>query len=404
MTRLPLLVASLIALAAAPFVACKNTTALSLPAGIPKARGVERAMWVTRFDYQTPHDIERIAECCQLAGMNTILFQVRGNATTSYHSANEPWAEQFQFTDPGFDPLATAIQAAHARGLQLKAWVNVVPAWWGTTPPSDPHQVWNAHKDWLWYDQNGKVQPLSDRFYVSLNPCLPEVRRYIADVLRDLVARYDLDGLHLDYLRFPNDKAPAGADYPRDARTVKLFRGETDTTPEKDKAKWDAWRTEQVTNLLREIRRQVRQERPSLELSAAVGPEPDQALHQHFQDARTWAHEKLVDALYPMSYAHDTAAFQRRVETWRGIAHDVPVVLGLRLDTGDVDLHQREIATALKEFRSYALFAYASLFDSPGDALEPQSEQARTQRQVRRTALLPMLKSMARGGASTDAE
>lgn len=388
---------SLTALAAGFLPACSSSNSLRLPAAFPKARSVERAMWVTRFDYMTPHDIEKAAEACKLAGMNTMVFQVRGNATASYKSAYEPWSESFHFADPGFDPLATAIQAAHSRGLKLEAWVNVVPAWWGTTPPADPHQVWNEHKDWLWYDQNGKLQPFSDKFYASLNPCLPEVRRYLADVMRDLVARYDVDGLHLDYIRFPNEKAEAGADYPRDAKTVKLFRGETGKTPEQDKAGWNAWRAEQVTNLLREIRRQVRQEKPDVELSAAVGPEPERALEHHFQDVRTWVKEGLVDALYPMNYTKEPATFQRRVELWRDIARDMPVVMGLRVDSGDVELHRSQLSTALREFRGYCVFAYASLFDSPNDEIEKQTEDARMQRQARREVLLPVLKAIASG-------
>ena len=394
----------LITVAAAFAPSCNTSNSIRLPAGVPKARSVERAMWVTRFDYQNAHDIEKAAEACRLAGMNTMLFQVRGNATASYKSAYEPWGEQFGFADPGFDPLARAIEAAHARGLKLKAWVNVVPAWWGTTAPTDPHQVWNEHKDWLWYDQNGKVQPFTDKFYVSLNPCLPEVRRYLSNVMRDLVARYDVDGLHLDYIRFPNDLAEKGLDYPRDAKTVKLFRGETGKTPDEDKAGWNAWRAEQVTNLLREIRRQVRQEKPDVELSAAVGPEPERALEHHFQDVRTWVKDGLVDALYPMNYTKDPAIFAKRVELWRGISRDVPVVMGVRVDSGDVALHKGQLSTALQEFRGFAVFAFASLFDSPNDELEKQTNDARTQRQTRREALLPVFKAIARGETDRDAE
>lgn len=404
MQRITSLLFAFVASAAFLLPACDANRSLRLPSVIPRGHSVERAMWVTRFDYKTAHDIETIAESCKLAGMNTILFQVRGNATASYRSAYEPWSEQFGFADPSFDPLATAIEAAHSRGLELKAWVNVMPAWWGTAPPTDTRQLWNAHKDWLWYDQNGKAQPLSDKFYVSVNPCLPEVRKYLASVMRDLVQRYDLDGLHLDYIRFPNDKAEKGVDYPRDAKTVKLFRGETNKLPDQDPDAWNDWRAEQVSNLLREIRRQVRQAKPDLELSAAVGPEPERALVHHFQDVRTWVKEELVDVLYPMSYAHDTATFQKRVALWRPIADDVSVVMGLRIDTNDVELHRKEIVSALSEFRGFSLFAYSSLFDSANDEIDSQTDDSRAARLKRRTALLPMLKDVAKNGGMSRAE
>jgi uncharacterized lipoprotein YddW (UPF0748 family) len=200
----------------------------------PRVTQPMRAIWVTRSDYRTPEDVGRIVNNCADAGFNTILFQVRGNATVFYRSDIEPWAEQFEFQDPGFDPLALAIEEARQRGVELHAWVNVMPAWRGTTPPAEASQIYNTRPEWFWYDQNGNRQQLSS-FYVSLNPCLPEVREYLVDVYRELVSRYDVDGLHLDYIRFPNEPpaTPRGSDvdYPYDERTLALFKAETGKTP-----------------------------------------------------------------------------------------------------------------------------------------------------------------------------
>ena len=237
----------------------------------PKAP--RRAMWVTRFDYLTVADVEKVVADCKLAGINTILFQVRGNATAFYKSSFEPWAEQFHFKDPGFDPLETAIRAAHANGIELHAWVNVMPAWWGTEKPTEPRQIYNTKPEWFWYDQKGERQPLAPKFYVSLNPCLPEVRKYLVDVLKDLAEHYAIDGLHLDYTRFPNDAVPGvaprpGIDFPRDKTTLSLFAKDTGKTPDKDAAAWNAWRAEQVTSLVRDIRAMLRAARPKAELSS----------------------------------------------------------------------------------------------------------------------------------------
>jgi uncharacterized lipoprotein YddW (UPF0748 family) len=392
-----LVTAFVVAIAAQGSAACR---ASDLP--LPMPRSVERAMWVTRFDFKTAHDVEKIVESTRMAGINTILFQVRGNATALYPSPYEPWAEQFNYTDPGFDPLKVAIDAAHERNMRLVAWVNVVPAWWGKEPPKDPKQLYNKHPEWLWYDQFGNKQALSDKFYVSVNPCLPEVRRYLVEVMRDIVGRYDLDGLHLDYLRFPNEPPaiPAGTkiDYPRDKPTVALFRGETDKLPEEDPKAWNAWRTEAISDILREVRRMVRQTRPSVELSAAVGPDPDVAA-THFQDVRTWLAEDLIDVVYPMNYTHDPKVFQERVERWKTIAKGHPVVMGVRVDSGNVALHKEQLSAALQAFRGYSIFAYSSLFDSPNTDIDSQDEKSRMERQARRQALVPMLQSLAKPGA-----
>lgn len=376
-------------------VACQS---VSLPHGRP----VTRAMWVTRFDYKTAADIEKIVQSCQEAGCNTILFQVRGNATAFYRSSYEPWAEQFNFTDPGFDPLQVAIDAAHGRNMKLHAWVNVVPAWWGTEPPREARQIYNKKPEWAWYDKNGARQPLAEKFYVSLNPCLPEVREYLVKVMEDLVGRYAIDGLHLDYIRFPND--PVGgntrqADYPRDRQTVGLFEAETGKKPETSPADWDNWRTEQVTNLVREIRRKVNEYKPYLELSVAVGPVPDVAKATHFQDVKTWMKEKLVDAVYPMNYTRDPKVFEERVALWKDFAGRTPVVMGVRIDD-NIETDRAQLETVLHTFRGYSIFAYSSLFDSANTALEKQDEATRDRRELVRKALMPQLADLSRPGAA----
>jgi uncharacterized lipoprotein YddW (UPF0748 family) len=162
----------------------------------PKVLDPMRAVWVTRSDYRTADDIDRVMDNC----------------------------------DPGYDPLAVAVHEAHRRGLALHAWVNVMPAWSGDGPPPIRNQLYHTRPHWFWYDATGKRQPITHRvgdrtrnWYVSLNPCLPEVRQYLVAVMREIVANYPVDGLHLDYIRFPNEAVVPGEqvpDYPRDRRTL----------------------------------------------------------------------------------------------------------------------------------------------------------------------------------------
>src|SRR5262245_40426125 len=97
-------------------------------AAAPRLANPTRAIWVTRFDYRTADDVAQIMEHCQSAGLNTVMFQVRGNGTAFYRSRREPWAQELGGKDPGFDPLEVACREAHARHIQLHAWVNVMPA------------------------------------------------------------------------------------------------------------------------------------------------------------------------------------------------------------------------------------------------------------------------------------
>jgi uncharacterized lipoprotein YddW (UPF0748 family) len=370
-----------------------------------------RAIWVTRFDYTTPDDVKRIVNNCADAGFNVILFQVRGNGTAFYASNLEPWADELGGSDPGYDPLALAIDEAHGRDVELHAYVNVMPAWRGPEPPGNPEQLYNKHADWFWFDAEGNRQPLLhevDRqrrgWYASLNPCLPEVREYLVAVFEDLVSRYDVDGLHLDYIRFPNEPVVRGEnvpDYPRDARTLALYQEETGLTPDQDAEAWNRWRTECVTKLVSDIHRMIRRTRPQAVLSAAVGSVRENALH-HFQDAQQWMEDGIIDAAILMNYTDSPQDFGARIDPWLGVDSRAVLVPGLWFgrhpneSTEDATIAVKEqIEIAREKTGNFCVFAYSSLFDSGDEELTSQNERQRNLRKIRRDVLLPFLTGIA---------
>ena len=362
----------------------------------------QRFLWITRWDFRDERDVRRIVTDAAEAGFDALVFQVRGAASTLYPSSLEPRAPELTDAPVDFDPLRTALLAAHARGLEVHAWVNVVPSWWGLVPPADPLHVYNRHPEWHWFDGKSHRQALSEGFYVSLNPCLPGVRDYIVAVLEELVRNYDLDGLHLDYLRFPNEPpaTPPGShsDWPRDPATLWLYAQDTGLYPDQDRDRWDAWRSEQVTQLLRDIRAMVDECRPGLVLSAAVGSEPAQALAAHHQDVDAWIDEDLLDLILPMNYTSDLERFEERLERWEARSLATPVVMGLML-SGDAELRRMELQRAAQRYPALAVFAYHELFDSRNEVLTDQGEDQSTQRGLRRGLLLPALR---RGQQSAD--
>lgn len=343
----------------------------------PAAVWPPRAVWVVRQAYNSPEQIAAIMERSAQAGLNTVLFQVRGNATAYYRSRYEPWAEHFDFKDPGFDPLEVACREAHRRGLALHAWVNVMPAWRGRRPPADMKHLYHTHPYWFLHDQRGQRQALGD-FYVSLNPCLPEVRTYLVNVMADIVARYPIDGLHLDYIRFPMESVPRGVDYPRDAATLRLYRAATGKSPDDDSAAWSRWRREQVTRLVAEIRQSVRRARPPVRLTAACIPDVDEARTRFFQDGPAWLRANLVDAVFVMNYTPDHDLFRRRHQLWRRSAPGRTVVPGLGVYMHDSPADSiAQLRLAEQWGHGFALFSYGALLErcaggvSRIDALTP---------------------------------
>lgn len=349
-----------------------------------------RAAWVARFHYRYPDDIATIMANCAAAGCNTVFWQVRGDGTAMYPSRLEPWGRAFGFEDPGFDPLALAVQEAHRHGLRIEAWVNVMPGWQGRTPPPHGGQLYHTHPDWFLHDAAGRPQPLGD-FYVILNPCLPEVRRHIVAVFDDLVSRYDLDGVHLDYVRYAwEGLAGARQAYPRDAGTLALYRRETGRHPDDDAAAWDHWRANQLTRLVDDIGRVVRRRRPGISVTASVWRDPRIGYRDYLQNSVAWLRAGLVDVLVPMVYTADAGQFAADIDSYRRLVGRGWIVPGIGLYMHERPEQVRAQLQYCAEWGGdYALFSYDSLYPTHGDRDRDARERAAGQalRDVRRAVL-----------------
>ncbi len=180
-----------------------------------------------------------------------------------------------------------------------------------------------AHPDWANYDNHGNMIPVGQTkpFFDQANP---EVRQYLLKLYTEIVTRYNVDGLQLDYIRYPFQDPGAGRiyGYGKAARAqfqqingvdpLSILPGDRDLWQ-----KWTAFRTQQVDSFVSEVSQQLRQKRPNLILSVAVFPLPEleriQKIQQHWE---VWARRGDIDLIVPMTYALDTARFQRLAQPW----------------------------------------------------------------------------------------
>lgn len=349
---------------------------------------IQNAIWITRWDYLSEVDVVKCIENVAAAGFDTVLFQVRGNGTVFYRSEIEPWAEEFQHADPGFDPLEVACREATSRGIALHAWINAVPGWRGDTAPPDtvPPQHWNARPGWFLHDAQLKRQPLQPNYYVALNPCLPQVREHIAAICSEIVEKYPVAGIHLDYIRFL--ESGIETDYPRDPESLKLFSEQThQSDPDAAPEIWDRWRRDQITALVREIRQAVRRSDRDALLTAAVYRTPLIAHDRVRQDWPRWLRLGLIDAVFPMQYDREIPRFEKRVRECMREARGYPVLMGIGTylhDDPAVTLRQRQLALRLG-CQGVSHFAYSSFWQA-GQAGASEGEL----RLLRRQQILPV--------------
>ncbi|MFQ5813815.1 MAG: glycoside hydrolase family 10 protein [Anaerolineae bacterium] len=285
-----------------------------------------RGLWVDRWSYKSPDDIQAIVQKAAQANFNAIFFQVRGKADAYYQSNHEPWAAGLTVSgtytqtqlgqDPGWDPLQVAIDEAHARGLQLHAWINVYPVWMTSpesqAPPQDvtpEHLFWKlSHAygwaDWRQWDEEGPMRLDDSRFpYLYASPAVTLTVSHIISVCQDIVTNYEVDGLHLDHIRY------AGPEFSHDPISEAAFA--EDQVPGKDLT-WEDWQRAQVTDLVGQIYEQAVLPNQDVTLTAAVWPiyrdywdwiEND-SYGGYYQDSQGWMGEELIDAIVPMLYAN----------------------------------------------------------------------------------------------------
>ncbi len=321
------------------------------------AQGQYRAFWADTFNtaLNNHNDIVTVVNQVRAAKCNAIFAQVRRRGDAWYLNSVEPKPD-FVNIVTGFDPLADLIAEAHANGIEIHAFVIAGAAWnknptlpVSTTggPPSTPNHVFNLHgnfnaatgaidggpNNWLTRtllpDQTGITfggYRFGAEFWLDFGH--PGAAEYTVDALTHLVRSYDLDGLHLDRIRYPElnvtGQTPSsgvsiGYNDTSVARFQRRYGLPAGAIPAQNDANWSQWRRDQVTNLVRRIYLNAVAVKPNIKISGAFisfggGPTTEaswnsaEAYWRVYQDWRAWTEEGIIDIAAPMVYKSEHTA------------------------------------------------------------------------------------------------
>lgn len=256
----------------------------------------------------------RMLDRLKAINVNTVLLQTRIRATTIYPSNIEPWDGCLSGKpgkSPGYDVLQFAIDECHRRGMELHAWVVTIPV-----------GKWNTYGCQQLRKRYGSlIKHIGEEGY--MNPESPITADYIADICEEITRRYDVDGIHLDYIRYPE-----------------TWRG-----PKSQ---------ENITRIVRRIHQKVKSLKKWVKLSCSpIGKYDDlsrysskgwNARRQVAQDAQGWLGEGLMDQLYPMMYFQGNNFYPFAID-WQEHSYGRTVVSGL----GIYMLHPHERNWPLSE-------------------------------------------------------
>ncbi len=319
-----------------------------------------RAFWVDTFNtnLNTPAEVTAVVNNAKAAKANALFVQARRRGDSWYLNSLEPMGDRTPIV-PGFDPLQDIITKAHAEGIEVHAFV-IMAAVWGRAPnlfpPENPNHVFNKHggynpatntitpgpNNWLTRtlipDGTASITYQGHRFgsdfWVDFGH--PDAAEYTVNVLRHLVANYDLDGLHLDRIRYPEisiaGQTPStGTSVGYNFTSVERFNDHYNRTgtPAINDPLWSQWRRDQVTSVVRRVYLETLALKPQMKVSGAyiafggIGNTNDstwnsaEAYWRVYQDWRAWTQEGITDIAIPMVYkAEHTATVRAQYDQW----------------------------------------------------------------------------------------
>jgi len=336
-----------------------------------------RGLWVDAFHdgFKTPAETIELVEHARRNHINTLFIEVRKVGDAYYRSKYEPAACDMA---PGYDPLAHVLALCHdtSRGkqpIEVHAWIVVYRlARSGVKLPSG--HVFERQPTWACLNRSGSKSQDNNLF---VDPGVPGVIDHTAAVVADLVHKYDIDGIHLDYIRYP------GEEWGYNSIALKRFSrltGKSGRAPLPDDEIWSQFRRDQVTALVRRVYAVVKSIRTQVKVSVAAiacggpgrgGPESDfhrsLTYRRYCQDWPAWLQEGIIDAMVLMNYKREDVADEKQdyrdwVQFVTSQAQGRHVVIGQGgfLQHASLSLRQLRVAAQTPGISGVVVYSYAT--------------------------------------------
>jgi uncharacterized lipoprotein YddW (UPF0748 family) len=292
--------------------------ALALTTISPQVEG--RAIWLDRGSIIAtggPEGLKKRIQQLHKAGINIVYFETVNAGFPIYPSKlvkRNPMVN-------GWDPLQVAVEEGHKQGMEVHAWV-----WCFAVGNRRHNAIINQPDDYAGpilteggmmgealRNQGGGLSVDSHQHEFWLSPASPKARDFLVNLYKEIVTHYDVDGLQLDYIRYPFQTPgnrmgfeAAGREHFAQATGKSL-----DSLDDYTLRVWTAWKTYQVSSFVQQVSTALKKIKPELKLSAAVFPmHRDARIAMIQQDWETWIDNGWIDTLSPMSYTSDPDRLQ----------------------------------------------------------------------------------------------
>jgi uncharacterized lipoprotein YddW (UPF0748 family) len=304
-----------------------------------------RAVWYRPVEKDAAAVAATVARM-KLAGIQTVYLESLFHGYPIYPSDTyRQWGLVNQYPRfAGWDPLAAFVGAAREHGMTVVPWVHTLYVGHDSLKPASPilavHPAW-ANRQRVSADSRTPVASTVEGGAFFLDPVQPEVRRFLQDVLVELVTRYPIPAVQLDDTRYPMPFPTAHPEYlastwgysPLARAGFRQRYGQDPATLKDGTPAWSSWtgyRRDQLSDLVRDVSQAIHRAKSTVKVQMPFATNPQESYDRGLQDWPAWADNHLVDAFAVLNYTNSLAAVRQNVRyAYYATAGTVPLIGGI---------------------------------------------------------------------------
>lgn len=309
----------------------------------------DRAVWATVWEINTPEKIDKMLSDINKHHFNKLFIQVRyrgdaiyiPNKTDSTYINTEKRC--YILRGSNFDPLEYTILKAKPLGIKVYAWVTTFVITPHDLTKIDSSHIFYTKSDWLLRTKSGKMINYNEYEGAFIDPANTEARQYTLNILADIVSNYKIDGLQLDYIRYPDT----------------IYGWNNESLKLKDSVQnfnFDKWKQQKVTSFVNLTYITLKNINPSLEISAAVIGDKIKAGNKYSQYWWSWTDQSIIDKVYVMAYNTSNNSFLNLIKQYDMMPNKQKMTIILRSWQDDKPYHVSQINNKLSFLKAHGFY------------------------------------------------
>ena len=339
-----------------------------------------RSIWATIWSINTAEKIDKLIDTSVKYGFNRIFIQTRyrGDALYIPNKTNNKYinteSQSYILKGTDFDPLGYILEKLKDSEIEVHAWVPVFVITPHDLNKINSNHIYYARKDWVTVDNNGITMPYNTHEGAFLDAGIPEVQKYTLNVIGDIASNYNIDGIQLDYIRYP------GSEYGRNPIAIEAYKNDSIALKDKNNKKthfsifenydfglwkkhqrqnklkqfddFDTWKQNQIYSFVEKTYKMIKSINPDIQVSAAVFADQQKAVGMFSQNWKLWIDNSIIDHIYVMAYASSDNTFKKSIEEIKEVDKKKTTII-LRAWEGNSPYHASDINRKINISKDY---------------------------------------------------